>query len=148
MAGAPEVYRTVDYGGSWRPVTMSYDDPAGGLSNFDGYYDAIASSAVSGEVAVAAGFNCGTGAGTGLPVSVSTDYGVSWRKVSGASWVGSCPSRQMDLFWAHPGAGAPDVLILAERLPDGSWDVWRAGTWGGGPGCAGGGVGARGPEGR
>jgi Carboxypeptidase regulatory-like domain len=126
MAGAPEVYRTVDYGGSWRPVTMSYDDPAGGLSNFDGYYDAIASSAVSGEVAVAAGFNCGTGAGTGLPVSVSTDYGVSWRKVSGASWVGSCPSRQMDVFWAHPGAGAPDVLILAERLPDGSWDVWRA----------------------
>ena len=28
MRGAQEVYRTVDYGGRWQPVTMSYDDPA------------------------------------------------------------------------------------------------------------------------
>lgn len=27
MNQAPEVYRTLDYGGTWQPVTMSYDSP-------------------------------------------------------------------------------------------------------------------------
>ncbi len=125
MQGAPEVYRTVDYGGSWRPVTMGYDDPANGLLS-SVVNSAIASSGTSGEVAIADGFNCGTPAGQRLPVSVSTEYGVSWRTVSGASLVSQCPTRRLELFWGHALAGAPDVLMLAEQSAGGSWDVWRA----------------------
>jgi len=129
MRGAQEVYRTVDYGGSWQPVTMSYDDPANGLTNLDGLYDAIAVSGVSGEVAVAQGFDCTAAPGVSLPVSVSTDYGLTWRRLGGASWIGSssdCGTAHPELFWGHGPAGGADVLMLAERGADGSWSVWRA----------------------
>lgn len=115
---APEVYRTVDYGGSWRPVTMSYDDADSGLRNTEGNH-AIAVSSVSGEIAV-------LGEGSGA-VYFSRDYGVSWRTVGGDVGPGGPgPPRPPLLFWAHASPTAPSVLLVAHRAQDGSWAVWRA----------------------
>jgi hypothetical protein len=124
MNSGPEVYRTLDYGGSWQPVTPSYDDPAAGLSNSVGG-SAIAASGVSGEVVVARSIDCANG----LPsfrVSFSTDYGLTWHELTGVSFQGECTQNRLRLFWGHAGAGAPDVLMAALRLDDGSWKVWRA----------------------
>jgi hypothetical protein len=118
MNQAPEVYRTVDYGGSWQSVTMSYDAPGTGLTQAGGQA-AIATSGVTGEVAV------GT---PGFGVHYSTDYGLTWRTVdaSGINWsVWTAPAGvpHRRLFWAH--AGGDNVLMLAQ-LADGGWRVARA----------------------
>ena len=116
MNAAPEVYRTVDHGGTWQPVTMGYDSPANGLDRPAGADDAIATSGVSGEVAVTAG-----GA-----VEFSTDYGLTWRPVGGGSPLNSSGEFHMQhlLFWAH--AGSDNVLIEARANAGGAWEVRRA----------------------
>lgn len=124
MNSGPEVYRTLDYGGFWQPVTLSYDDPGAGLSNSIGG-SAIAASGISGEVAVAGSIDCTHGVPS-FGVSFSTDYGLTWRKLTGASYQGECTQQRLRLFWGHAGGGAPDVLMAALKLNDGSWKVWRA----------------------
>jgi hypothetical protein len=116
---APEVYRSVDYGGSWQPVTMSYDDPGEGLRTTV-QKDRIATSSVSGEVAIAQH----TGPPLGNSVVFSTDYGLTWRTVGGDAPPVTGPPRR--LFWAHASVGAPSVLVVAQPRGDGGWDVWRA----------------------
>jgi len=110
---APEVYRSLDYGGTWQPVTMSYDDPGSGLRISPTF---MAVSGVSGEVAV--------GTENGGSVSFSTDYGLSWRTVGG-DFQPAFPGT-LQVFWAHADAGAADVLLAAQPAADGSWSVWRA----------------------
>ncbi len=117
----PELYRTVNHGGSWQPVTMSYDDPVHGLRSSNLWKFASA-SAVPGEIAVAV---------MGVPnISYSTDYGVTWRTVAGDFGAGTISDspRPFRLFWAHPAAGSPvNVLIAVERRKDvPGWRVWRA----------------------
>ena len=115
---APEVYRTLDYGGSWQPVTGAWDDPGTGLKNFIGGSQ-IATSSVSGEIAVQNGpFNS---------VLFSTDYGLTWRKIAGDAIDEGWPSAiNHELYWGHAAAGAPDVMVYAVQQADGSWKVWRA----------------------
>ena len=115
---APEVYRSVDYGGSWQPVTMSYDDPGEGLRTTV-QKDGIRTSSVPGEVAIAQH----TGAGRAGSISFSKDYGLTWRVVGGDGPTGVAPGRR--LFWAHASPSAPSVLVVAQPA-DGGWDVWRA----------------------
>jgi hypothetical protein len=122
-SGAPEVYRTDDYGGSWRTVTLSYDDPGEGLRSTN-LRNLMAVSSVSGEVAVVS-----DGPQT---VSYSTDYGLTWRTVVGGDfrpqgWQGA--PRDPVLFWGHASPGATDnVLLFAQvgGVSSGPWDVWRA----------------------
>ena len=117
MNAAPEVYRTVDHGGTWQPVTMSYDAPAAGLDRAAGADDAIATSGVSGEVAVT---------GPGGVVEFSTDYGLTWRPVAGGQALTSSGNRDRQhlLFWAH--AGGDNVLMEARGETGGGWEVRRA----------------------
>ena len=123
-AGAPEVYRSLDHGGSWHPVTPSYDDQDTGLSN-SADDSAIAASGVSGELAVGASAVCESGS-VRHPASYSTDYGLTWKQIPGATYPGPCSHASRELFWAHAGPGAPNVLMAAVREQDGSWNVWRA----------------------
>ncbi|MGD0273773.1 MAG: carboxypeptidase-like regulatory domain-containing protein [Gaiellaceae bacterium] len=129
MAAAPEVYRTLDYGGSWQAVTPSYDDPTNGLAGVNDN-DAIAISGVSGEVAVVTEHDCTSGNIT-FKAFFSTDYGLTWRRLYGDSYNGDCSMPNimrphLHLFWGHASVGAPDVLLFAQNLGDGSWNVWRA----------------------
>ena len=119
--GAPEFYRTVDYGGSWTPVTLNYEDPQDGLKNSN-QRNALTASSVSGELAV-------TFEGPPPTVSFSRDYGLSWRTVgsdsaTGPSWQ---PIGRPLMFWGHASPGAADnVLLFAQQDSDRSWRVWRA----------------------
>ena len=115
MNQAPEVYRTLDYGGSWQSVTMSYDDPLTGLARPAGS-DVLTTSSVPGEVAV---LSRPGGA------FFSTDYGLTWRKVGGDSLPNTSGPPSQFLFWAHAGPGTPNVLLAAQSEADG-WDVLRA----------------------
>jgi hypothetical protein len=117
---APEVYRSVDYGGSWRPVTMSYDDPGDGLRTTV-QKDTIRTSSVSGEVAILQPGGPPPAAGS---ITFSTDYGLTWRTVGGDAPTATGPGRR--LFWAHASPGAPSVLVVAQPREDGGWDLWRA----------------------
>lgn len=117
MVGAPELYRTLDYGGTWQQVTASYDDADDGLRNTNSR-NVLAVSRVPGEVAVAT---------DGIGVSYSTDFGLTWRRVAGDFRVPAwAPRRDPLLFWGHAAPGAPNVLLLADQNVDGSWSVRRA----------------------
>ena len=116
---APDVYRTVDYGGSWQPVTMSYDDPDDGLRN-SVQHKTITASGVPGEVAVAS---------EGGAVFFSTDYGLTWRRVGGGIPPVPVPGGGVVtplLFWGHGSPGAASVLLVAQPRGGGGWGVWRA----------------------
>jgi hypothetical protein len=115
--GAPEIYRTLDYGGSWQAVTGVWDDPATGLRNFSGA-SLIATSSVPGEIAVQDGpFGS---------VLFSTDYGLTWRTIAGSVNGNPVTPLERHLYWAHAAAGAPDVMMWAVKNSDSSWQVWRA----------------------
>jgi hypothetical protein len=115
-----DIYRSLDYGGTWQPVTMSYDDPNSGVQGW--YPDAMAVSSVSGEVAVVI-----AGGETAI---FSTDYGLSWRKVAGDFYADGSTRQNLpaQLFWGHAGPGAPSVLLAVKPAADGSGtlNVWRA----------------------
>jgi len=115
MNQAPEVYRTLDHGGTWQPVPMRYEDPDTGLNRGPGALDVMAASAVSGEIAVTSGGR----------VHFSTDYGLTWRMVSG-ELPGSQATKFRFLFWGHASATAPNVLVVAQSEADGTWSTWRA----------------------
>ncbi len=72
----PSVYRTGDYGGTWRPVTLSNDDATNGM---DGSSAArmLATSGRAGEVAAAGG----------TKVWLSRDFGTTWSSIAGPTGV-------------------------------------------------------------
>lgn len=85
----PQVFRSVDYGGTWNPVTPATDDTTLGL--VDGNAAArLATSGYPGDVAVEVN-------GT---VWFSTDFGVTWRAVGnpGGSFP---PGGNVELLWGH-----------------------------------------------
>lgn len=119
---APELYRSHNYGGSWQPVTMRYEDLDTGLNKTGRFGEVLATTGVPGEVAVI------TTVRNPTPQSIlyqqvqfSTDYGVTWRTVQGLL----SSSRQFFLYWGHASPTSPSVLMAAIR-EEGTWRVWRA----------------------
>jgi hypothetical protein len=86
----PSLYRTVDYGGSWAPVTVSDDDVANGI---DGR-STVASPATSGFAGEVAAIATNR-------LWYSRDFGVTWRSSTLPGGVG--PGWQ--LFWSHVAGG-------------------------------------------
>ena len=87
-----DLYRTLDWGGTWTPVTVRRDDGAHGLGDLWGP-GLLTTSGSPGEVAVCL-FDGST--------FYSTDYGVTWHALSGG------PSTPGRILWGH--AGATSVL--------------------------------------
>ncbi len=90
------LYRTDDWGGTWTQVDTAPSDQAAGLGH-GSQVDTLATSGYPGEVAAWLG---------GGRLYYSTDYGVSWRQVSGALALGNGL-----IWWGH--AGSRSVLISA-----------------------------------
>lgn len=91
----PQLYRTVDWGGTWQPVS-SIADAAQGLAMTGpiGRDVSVATSGYPGEVAVV----------VGSEVHASHDFGLSWAKVAGTP-----AGPDVRLAWGH--AGATSVLV-------------------------------------
>nr|MDP9490812.1 carboxypeptidase regulatory-like domain-containing protein [Actinomycetota bacterium] len=124
MNQAPEVYRSLDYGGTWQPVPMRYEDPDTGLKRGAGGLDVLTSSGVPGEVAVTTQGRVEQTFG-GI-VHYSTDYGLTWRTVGGEVLSPTQPTRSRFLFWGHGSQGAPNVMLVAHTEANGTWSVYRA----------------------
>ena len=88
-----DLYRTLDWGGTWTPVTVRRDDGAHGLGDVWGP-GLLTTSGSPGEVAVCL-FDGST--------FYSTDYGVTWHALTGG------PSTPGRILWGHAGA----VSVLA-----------------------------------
>jgi hypothetical protein len=98
MGGGPgQLYRTVDYGGTWTQVTVSHDDPTNGLSEATNP-DQVITSGFPGEVAV----------DDPAGVFYSTDYGVTWSEMSRPG-----PGS---MYWGH--VGTQSVLLWVEPAPE------------------------------
>lgn len=107
----PQIFRTTDFGGTWAPVTIGYDDKANGLTaqfamrhNIGSPQD-LATSGSPGEVAA---FVNG--------VVYSTDFGLTWKTVGNSQdTIVQLPQDQgggaqnPSLYWAH--AGSTSVLL-------------------------------------
>lgn len=93
-----DLYRSLDWGGTWTQVTVARDDASHGLSTA-GSPDDVVTSGVPGEVAV----SLHNGGG----VFYSTDYGVTWHQV--ANSVLPSPNG-LPILWGH--AGARSVMVL------------------------------------
>jgi len=93
-----DLYRSVDWGGTWTQVTVARDDAANGLSKLANP-GGVVTSGFPGEVA--ASLNHGSG------VFYSTDYGVTWRQVANSAI--SSPNS-LPILWGH--AGSRSVLLM------------------------------------
>ncbi len=103
----PQVFRTVDYGGTWVPVTLDVDD-ASGLDGSTNLFRAaqFAVSGVPGEVALK----------IGQSVYFSVDFGNTWTALSGfvpsSTGSDSGSTDDLTLHWGHANTpSAPSVLI-------------------------------------
>jgi hypothetical protein len=92
----PQLYRTTDWGGSWAPVSVAFDDAAEGLPGGGniGRDISVTTSGFPGEIAA---FVTGS-------IYASRDFGVSWKKVAGPAFP-VFPA----LNWGH--AGGTSVLV-------------------------------------
>lgn len=108
----PQVFRTIDYGGTWSPVTVGYDDATNGLTKtmnlFRGSH--LLASGSPGEVAVL------LGVGGTWRVFTSVDYGVGWSAVGGGISGGPDVGGGLRLGWGH--AGATSVILVATAFTD------------------------------
>ncbi len=103
------LYRSVDYGGTWTQVTVASDDATNGLSEA-GSPDRVTTSGFPGEVAASIGpylMNASRPGG----VYYSTDYGVTWKLV-GNSPTNTVHGNGMQMLWAH--AGTRSVLLVTQ----------------------------------
>ncbi len=117
-----DLFRSVDYGGTWTPVTVASDDPANGLSGAANP-QLVTSSGFPGEVAV----SIPTPAGVVLPsgqslgtsaVLYSTDYGVTWHVVGDTPRSSTGQNAVVKLLWGH--AGSTSVLVALAKTSSGS----------------------------
>ena len=95
---AADLYRTLDWGGTWTPVTVSRDDAANGLTGVRGP-GVMTTSGFPGEIALSL-FDNGT--------YYSTDYGVTWRALIGL------PNGANQLLWGH--AGNVSVMVAVDGV--------------------------------
>ncbi|MFA5890108.1 MAG: hypothetical protein WDA27_04010 [Actinomycetota bacterium] len=102
----PSLYRTVDYGGTWSPVTISTDDPAVGIDG-TGTASSATTSAVAGEIAAIVGGK----------VWFSRDFGITWNDilVNGAD-----PNTK--LYWGH--VGPISILFMSNEGGVGNQMSW------------------------
>lgn len=109
----PQVFRTVDHGGTWTPATVGYDDANDGLDRtmnlMRGQH--MTTSGRPGEVAVFISNS----------VYASFDFGVTWEAVGGPITT-SDDGSGVYLYWGH--AGAASVLLVT--APDGGGTNWVA----------------------
>ena len=93
----PQLFRTVDYGGTWSPVTLASDDADDGLNgdNTSGG-SGMATSGFPGEVAAI----------VQSTLYYSTDFGVTWKAALGVLGGGPNPPA---LYWGH--VGSTSVLL-------------------------------------
>lgn len=108
----PQIFRTVDYGGSWSPVTVAYDDSTHGLPSHVGLDPNaihLAASGYPGEVAVLLG-GPSTGNNNTFYLYVSRDYGVSWIQASGSITTANGAGGQIAMGWGD--SGGTDVILI------------------------------------
>jgi hypothetical protein len=88
----PQLYRTTDWGGTWAPITVAFDDATNGIAGTSniGQAKSATTSGFPGELAA---FVSGT-------VYYSKDFGVSWKAVAASPSVLDFP----DLQWGHVGS--------------------------------------------
>ena len=101
----PQVFRTIDYGGTWTPVNVGFDDSSKGLPSSNTVGDIVASG-WPGEVAVVLGNS----------VRYSKDFGNTWDQVTP---VGGEPQfgggNGMRIWWGHQ---ASTSTLLARSSND------------------------------
>jgi hypothetical protein len=104
----PQIFRTVDYGGHWTPVSTQYDDPANGLDKWTLQPgNRVAVSGHPGEIAVR----------MNASVYYSRDFGATWQALPEQFPLnGSGPH---EVFWGH--AGDSSVLLVRDGTQS-----WRA----------------------
>jgi len=116
-----DVFRSVDYGGTWTQVTAAADDHTNGLSGAANPR-LITTSGFPGEVAV----SIPTPAGVVLPsgqslgasgVLYSTDYGVTWRVVGNAPRTSTGQNAVVKLMWGHAGSSSVLVALASNGPP-------------------------------
>lgn len=108
-----DLFRSVDYGGTWTPVTVASDDPTNGMSGA-GNPQLVTTSGFPGEVAVLiptpAGVVLPSGQSLGASAVVySTDYGVTWHVVGNTPRTQFGQNAVVKLMWGH--AGSTSVLV-------------------------------------
>ncbi|MGD1012192.1 MAG: carboxypeptidase regulatory-like domain-containing protein [Acidimicrobiales bacterium] len=104
------LYRSIDYGGTWTAVTLATDDPTNGLSEASSP-DLLTTSGYPGEVAV---LDDAVGVAQPSGIFYSTDYGVTWQLV-GDSPQNGMHGNGMQLLWGH--AGSTSVLMAIQDSP-------------------------------
>jgi hypothetical protein len=104
----PQIFRTVDYGGHWTPVSTQYDDPANGLDKWTLQPgNRVAVSGHPGEIALR----------MNASVYYSRDFGATWQALPEQFPLnGSGPH---EVFWGH--AGDSSVLLVRDGTQS-----WRA----------------------
>jgi hypothetical protein len=102
----PQLYRTMDWGGTWSPISVAADDPVEGLAGSSniGHDISVATSGFPGEIAA---FVAGS-------IYASHDFGISWKKVAGAPAPASPSNIFPRLLWGHAG----NTSVLVETLND------------------------------
>ncbi len=88
----PQVFRTIDYGGTWTPATVGFDDSSKGLPSTNTASN-LTTSGVAGEVAVSVGGN----------VYFSKDYGNTWTVMLLAAGNQPQLNGNNSLWWGHQG---------------------------------------------
>lgn len=102
------LYRSVDWGGTWTQVNVARDDATNGLSGAASP-SFLTTSGVPGEVAVAVGAVPGLALPSG--VFYSTNYGVTWHPVANSVSVDPGTAKA---YWGH--AGSRSVLVARTAL--------------------------------
>ncbi len=109
----PQVFRTIDHGGTWSPATVQYDDSDDGLSRsmnlMRGQH--MTTSGYPGEVATIISGS----------VSASFDFGVTWTTLGG-SITTTDDGSGVYMYWAHGGFDS----VLVVTAPDGGGTNWVA----------------------
>ena len=109
----PQIFVTVDCGGTWSPVATQTDSSSSGLNG---------SSAINGGQMAASGVGGEIAALVNGQVQYSRDYGATWNSVQGTI---AGASNGRTLFWGHV-AGGNDVIVVRDGTSTWSADLSSA----------------------
>jgi len=110
----PQIFVTVDCGGTWAPVTTRTDSATQGL---DG------SMAIHARNIATTGVPCEVAALVNQTVYYSRDCGVTWSAVLGTTGTGA--GVEKELFWGHV-RGGNDVILVRNGLATYTADLTAA----------------------